>query len=326
MKKVIKDFFTFEKRGQKGLLMLVTILVLQLFVLWALNFYNPTKALGPNLVLVDPNLLDSLQKQDNYQYHTTAAEAFNDDVVALQSYKREVQRFKFNPNTITEEQWLSLGLNKNQVRVIKKYLSRGGHFNYPNEVLKIKVVPASLWNELMPYIELENKSSNNSVNALKTDSSTFDKIDKEQLKAERLKELTKNLNFEFNTCARWNIKQLNLIDSVTIDKIMRHKKGLGGFINLSQLYEIEGIDTTNFSKLKSHLTLDLMSVKTININNCSVSQLNKHPYLSYNVALALVNYRNAHGKYSQISDLKKCMAMNEQLLKKITPYLRLTDD
>jgi DNA uptake protein ComE-like DNA-binding protein len=101
---------------------------------------------------------------------------------------------------------------------------------------------------------------------------------------------------------------------------------LGGFVSLAQLYEMEGIDTTNFGLLKTHLTLDLMSIKTININNCSVSQLSKHPYLSYNVATALVNYRNAHGKYTQISDLKKCMAMNDQLLKKITPYLRLTDD
>jgi DNA uptake protein ComE-like DNA-binding protein len=107
---------------------------------------------------------------------------------------------------------------------------------------------------------------------------------------------------------------------------MRYKKGLGGFVNLAQLYEPEGIDTTNFAKLKSHLTLDVMSVKTININNCSVSQLNKHPYISNNIAIALVNYRNAHGKYAQMADLKKCMAMNENLLKKITPYLRLGDE
>ena len=150
--------------------------------------------------------------------------------------------------------------------------------------------------------------------------------EKDKENTERLNEIRKTLNFEFNTCNRFNLKQLNLIDSITIEKLLRYKNGLGGFINLTQLYELEGIDTTNFSKLKSHLSLDVQSVKTININTCSVLQLNKHPYLSYNVATALVNYRNAHGKFEKIADLKKCMAMNENLLKKITPYLRLSDD
>jgi DNA uptake protein ComE-like DNA-binding protein len=326
MKKVLKDFFTFEKRGQKGLFVLVLILSTQLLVLWLLNFYNPLKNTSPNLIMVDPSLLDSLENQ-NYQYHETkAAEAFNEDIVTFHSYKNEVQRFKFNPNTIDENGWIKLGINKNQIRVITKYLQHGGHFDYPSEVLKIKAVPISVWNELIPYIELEAKTSSLQNNMSLKDSINPSLVDKEKSIEERLTTFRKNLNFEFNTCNRFNLQQLNLIDSVTIDKIIRYKKGLGGFVSLAQLYEMEGIDTTNFGLLKTHLTLDLMSIKTININNCSVSQLSKHPYLSYNVATALVNYRNAHGKYTQISDLKKCMAMNDQLLKKITPYLRLTDD
>jgi uncharacterized circularly permuted ATP-grasp superfamily protein len=61
--------------------------------------------------LIDTNLLDSLQKQDQPFAETKAAEAFNDDVVSFQSYKKENKRFKFNPNTITNEEWLSLGLS-----------------------------------------------------------------------------------------------------------------------------------------------------------------------------------------------------------------------
>lgn len=326
MKKLFKDFFTFEKRGQKGLFLLVIILVLQLLVLWLLNFYNPLHNSSPNLILVDPGLLDSLQNRSHQIHETKFAEAFNDDVVTYHAYSKEQQRFKFNPNTINEEQWISLGLNANQAISIKKYLQKGGHFDYPEAVLKFKAVPQKLWNELIPYIEIENTATSHNANPIVKDSIHVIAVDKEKLKEERLQAFRKALNFEFNTCTRWNLQQLNLIDSVTIDKLMRYKKGLGGFVNLAQLYEIEGVDTNNFSKLITHLTLDVMSVKTININNCSVSQLSKHPYLSYNVAMALVNYRNAHGKYAQIADLKKCMAMNDHLLKKITPYLRLSDD
>jgi competence protein ComEA len=327
MKKALKDFFTFEKRGQKGLMVLIIVLSTQLLILWALHFYNPIKKVAPNLILVDTNLLDSLQKQDQQFVETKAAEAFNDDVVSFQSYKKENKRFKFNPNTITDEEWLSLGLSVKQVKIIRKYLDKGGSFKNPTDVLKIKYVNESLWNELIPYIEIEEpKAEEIKRYTFTKDTSAAALAEKAKENTERLNELRKTLNFEFNTCNRFNLKQLNLIDSVTIEKLLRYKNGLGGFINLTQLYELEGIDTTNFSKLKSHLSLDVQSVKTININTCSVLQLNKHPYLSYNVATALVNYRNAHGKFEKIADLKKCMAMNDNLLKKIAPYLRLNDD
>jgi DNA uptake protein ComE-like DNA-binding protein len=327
MKKAFKDFFTFEKRGQKGLFVLVIILSLQLIVLWLLNFYNPLQKASPEFILTDVALLDSLEKQENNTYEVQAADAFNDDVVAFHSYKNEGKRFMFNPNTITDEEWISLGLSAKQTKVIRKYLGKGGSFKKPADVLNFKFVKEELWNELIPYIVIDtpNFSKTNSYTFTK-DTSAAAVAQKAQEKAERLIEFRKNLNFEFNTCSRFNLKQLNLLDSITIDNIMRYKKGLGGFVNLAQLYEPEGIDTNNFAKLKTHLTLDLMSVKTININNCSVSQLNKHPYISNNIAIALVNYRNAHGKFNQIADLKKCMAMNDNLLKKITPYLRLSDD
>lgn len=326
MKKVLRDFFTFEKRGHKGMILLLIILTLQLITLWLCNFYQPLNKSTPEFVLVNPHLLDSLDKHSQRSNEAKTAEAFNDDVVTFRSYKKQAQRFKFNPNTISDEGWLSLGLNKGQVRTIRKYIDKGGKFRRAEEVFKIKVVDETLWKELIPYIELENIKTLATPTAVLKDSNIISEIDKEKLKEERFNNFRKNLKFEFNTCSRFNLKQLNLLDSITIDKIVYYKRALGGFISLEQLYEIEQIDTTNFAQLKSHLSLDLMSVKTININNCSVSQLNKHPYISYNVATALVNYRNTHGKYSQISDLKKCMAMNDQLLKKIAPYLRLSDN
>jgi hypothetical protein len=60
MKKAFKDFFTFEKRGQKGLFVLVIILSIQLIVLWLLNFYKPLQKASPEFILTDVALLDSL--------------------------------------------------------------------------------------------------------------------------------------------------------------------------------------------------------------------------------------------------------------------------
>jgi DNA uptake protein ComE-like DNA-binding protein len=329
MIKALKDFFTFEKRGLKGVVILSVMLCLQLLILWLLNYYHPHKEVKPNLVTVDPALLDSLELYSQRSYEPAASEVYNEDVVNIHQYKQKAQRFSFNPNNVSNEQWEQLGLSKYQVKSVRKYIDRGGRFKKPEDVLKIKVVNPELWKDLIPYIEIphgENTLASKSKEQLQTDSLANNKKLRELERQKMLEERKKNLIFDFNTCNRYNLEMLDLLDSLTIEKIMRYKKAIGGFVSLNQLYEIEQIDTNNFTQLKSHLTLDLMSLRTININTCNASQLSKHPYVSYNTAVALVNYRKTHGKYAQLSDLKKCIATNEALLKKIGPYLRFNDD
>ena len=191
MKKALKDFFTFEKRGQKGLMVLIIVLSTQLLILWALYFYNPIKAIEPNLILVDTNLLDSLQKQDQPFVETKADEAFNDDVVSFQSYKKENKRFNFNPNTITNEEWLSLGLSAKQVKIIRKYLDKGGSFKTPTDVLKIKYVNETLWNELIPYIVIEEPKAEEIKRYTNTKDTSAAAL------AEKAKEKAEKLNFYY---------------------------------------------------------------------------------------------------------------------------------
>jgi DNA uptake protein ComE-like DNA-binding protein len=324
MKKAIKDFFTFDKRGFNGVVVLIVILCLQLITLWLLNFYQPLSKVNPQPVLVNPALLDSLEYHSKRKYESKVQETFDEDVVKRHYSDKQKKRFVFNPNSVSQQQWEELGLSKNQAKSVRKYIERGGKFMKPEDVLKIKVVKPELWNELIPYIVISQTSK--PVEIAQKDTADTKKIDKEKERLRLLEERKRTLVFDINTCNRYNFQMLDLLDSLSIEKIMRYKKALGGFVSLNQLYEIDQIDTTNFTQLKSHLLLDLMSLRTININTCSASQLSKHPYVTYNTAVALVNYRITHGKYAQLSDLKKCVAANDALLKKLGPYLRFNDD
>ena len=53
----------------------------------------------------------------------------------------------------------------------------------------------------------------------------------------------------------------------------------------------------------------------------TVDELKTHPYLRYNIANAIVQYRIQHGSFSSVSDIKKIMMITDEIYNKAAPYL-----
>jgi competence ComEA-like helix-hairpin-helix protein len=51
-----------------------------------------------------------------------------------------------------------------------------------------------------------------------------------------------------------------------------------------------------------------------------LEELKKNPYF-YKTAKAIIAYREQHGKFQNAQDLLKTKVLDEEQLKKITPYL-----
>jgi DNA uptake protein ComE-like DNA-binding protein len=49
--------------------------------------------------------------------------------------------------------------------------------------------------------------------------------------------------------------------------------------------------------------------------------MSSHPYISKNVAISIINYRNRHGEYLVIEDVMKSELVDEELFRKLAPYL-----
>ena len=64
-------------------------------------------------------------------------------------------------------------------------------------------------------------------------------------------------------------------------------------------------------------------IQKININTVSFDELKSHPYIGYNIALSLINYRKQHGEYTVLSDIKKSALVTEDVYEKISPYLTI---
>ena len=143
-------------------------------------------------------------------------------------------------------------------------------------------------------------------------------------KAGYKKPLTYKVKFgeiiEINSANIATLSKIRGIGTTLATRINRYKERLGGFLYKEQLMEVYGIDSLKYNRIKDEVRINDSVVKKININNISFLQLRLFPYLNFNQANAIIEYRNQHGKYVTFIDLKNIAILNAKDLHRIEPY------
>ena len=81
---------------------------------------------------------------------------------------------------------------------------------------------------------------------------------------------------------------------------VRSRDRLGGFYNVSQLRDLDGFP----AEALPFLTLRGEKITKLNINQLSLSQLRKHPYINYFQAKAICDYRRLKGPLHSLDQLR----------------------
>src|SRR5258705_24726 len=111
------------------------------------------------------------------------------------------------------------------------------------------------------------------------------------------------------------------IGSKLAARIVTFRDKLGGFYSIEQVRETYGLPDSTFQKIKQWLKLDNASVKKININTATVDELKAHPYIKFSIANPIVAYRTENWLFTKLEDIKKVMAVTNELYDKIVSYL-----
>ncbi len=111
------------------------------------------------------------------------------------------------------------------------------------------------------------------------------------------------------------------IGSKLSQRIIAFRDKLGGFHSVDQVGETYLLPDSTFQKIKSRLVISDTMVKQININLASVDEMKVHPYLRYALANAIFQYRQQHGNFNSVGDIKKIMLVTEDIFNKVAPYL-----
>lgn len=271
-----------------------------------------------------PYVYRSVSKPEIYEFEKFKREI--DDFKALTQKQRTVYKevrnqiedkdfkadyFVFDPNNLSEKEWQKLGLSSRQIRVIKNYEAKGGRFYKKEDLKKIYSIPASQYLHLEPYIHISS-----------TYPETFKASGSDEYKRpDNTYKRDASVIIELNAADSAIMEGIRGIGPVFASRIIRYRNRLGGFYSKEQLREVYGLDSLKYLQLKDWVIVDVSFIQKININTATFDQLKRHPYLSYKQMNAIIQYHKQHGDYKSSDDLRKVAILNEEIIRKIEPYL-----
>ncbi|MFT2007478.1 ComEA family DNA-binding protein [Pontibacter sp. 13R65] len=316
LKRLIRRHLGFSQGEVNGFLLLISLLVLftAATILYDTFLFPAPAAADLNR---EQQVLDSLVAQLELRDETRRnTSQFKPPAVALKP---------FNPNTLSAEQWQELGLPKFLAQRILNYRQKVGDFTHKAEVQKIYGLPDSVYQQLRPYIQLPDERPSKYGNRSRDMAATPDRpaagFNREYPRREKFVLAP----FNINTADTTQLKQIRGIGSKLSARIVKYRDGLGGFRDMGQLREVFGLSPEVVDSLQkySYVQQGYMPHKTVELNTATADQLRVHPYISPNLARAIVAYREQHGPYKQVEDIQKIKIVNPELYEKLRPYLTL---
>ncbi|MEJ8758080.1 helix-hairpin-helix domain-containing protein [Pontibacter sp. H259] len=311
LKRWIRNYFGFSQREVNGFLWLISILVLLMAAPFLFNRFYSSPSTGVADTR-DQKLLDSLVAQLEAAPDKYNRERRTVPLVALRP---------FNPNQLTLEQWQAFGLPKYLSQRIINYRSKVGDFTYKAELSKIYGLPDSVFRRLYPYIDLpETRPDKYNRNKRFAGNKPYPKPNWETKPRERFILAP----FNINTADTTQLKQVRGIGSKLSGRIVKYRDKLGGFYSLVQLREVYGLQPDVIDSLEKYtFVAKTNSLKSLNLNTVTVEELRSHPYMTSNLARAIVAYREQHGRFETVEELKKIKIIKPEQYEKLKPYLAL---
>ena len=307
----IGEYFTFTRKERIGILTIVVLIVL----VWI--FPQVIKSSKSQMPIGDTSwitAISNLEPKGNDSTNSVAAgnETLNDmvyDQTAKRTNEMEHKLFPFDPNTIPPDVWRKLGVREKTIVTIQNYLNKGGHFNSAGDLKKIYGMHPNEFARLEPYIQIRSKSE-----------ADISRSSGEVQSSSQVHKIGYS-SVEINTADTAALIALPGIGSKLATRIINFRDKLGGFYSIDQVSETYGLPDSTFQRIKPWLKLESVSLKKININTATKDELKSHPYVRWNLANAIAEYRNQHGKFSFVEDLKKVAAITEDIFAKIRPYV-----
>jgi competence protein ComEA len=316
-KEIVIDYLTFTRRDRIGIIAILAIILSVFFLPKMISQGNSKMVLTDTAWMASLKKLEQKDKENNKQYSQYADDNSNNYQYdrSINNYygKPKGELFYFDPNTLTTEGWQKLGLREKTISTIQNYLSKGGHFKKPEDLQRIYGLFPNEFERIAPFIKIESSGETNNY-----------------------KDYSENLPTENQPAkiypSRYSVVDINSADTTAFialhgigsklaARIVNYRDKLGGFYSANQIGETYGLPDSTFQKIKQYLKLENTSIRKIDINTATVDELKLHPYIKWSLANPIVAYRNEHGPFAKVEDIKKVMAVTEEVYNKIVPYL-----
>lgn len=223
--------------------------------------------------------------------------------------------FPFDPNAANIALLQQLGIPEAVAQRIDKYRRKGGKFRYKSDLKKIYGLSEETYQNIYNYIALPA-----------TPAAKEYKKSPEQYTAEKTytKPVAKIQPFDINRADTAQLSGLPGIGRVLSERIVKFRNALGGFHAVWQSKEVYGLNEKAIESLEKYtFVAQSFTVKKININEADIKVFSKHPYVSYELAKAILRHKKTYGNFTSVQSLKEVPGIDEDLLKKLLPYMAI---
>jgi len=254
----------------------------------------------------------------------------------------------FDPNTVDSATLLSFGLKPHQIKVFLNYRRKGAVFRNHESIAKIYTWDDEIIERLMPFVIIgdEYKSKDmlyTSDQHTSTDSrhrygngnyNNYGAPHDRQREAYRQNhtspsdssrhyhgsnKFTSPTRVDINTADSALLTRIPGIGSTTARSIIRLRERLGGFYSTSQVRQIGYLDEN--PELLAWLKTSAVNVRKVDVNTATFNTLRSHPYISYEQAKDILDYRRNYGYIADAEALHSIGIFTDEQLQQLLPYL-----
>lgn len=279
---------------------------------------------------VYPHFKDS--RDSEYGQYQEEAQAFFAELEAggPASPGPVAEAFFFDPNTISRDSLLLLGLPARTASTIVKYRKKGGRFRRPEDLRKLYTLSEEDYERLAPYVRLPAPAS----------------APARQVKLERETSFPPPLQpfpFDPNTATREELLRLGLPDRLA-GNILRYREKGGRFRNPESLKKIYGMDEDTYLALAPFIEIgepDTAAPKpeeerpqayeqapaapvAIDINQAGEQEWQQLQGIGPGYAGRILRFRDKLGGFAYIDQVAETYGLPDSTFRKIRPQLRLS--
>lgn len=205
------------------------------------------------------------------------------------------QFHSFDPNTVSQEELLAMGLRPYQCRSIISFRSKFRPFRDSSDLFKVYGLNQDLVQSMLPYVKLENRE----------------------------KSLTKP-RISLNQSDSLELIELPGLGPYRVEKLLRWRTRLGGFHSLEQLVELGILDSLDLVKVRNRIDI-APAHRRLNLNFGSREELQEHPYINYYLARNILDFREQIRPFKTVDELMNIELVDDVLFSKLAPYLFVSE-
>lgn len=281
-RQIIKAYFNFSKKDRNAVLALATVII---------------------LFIAGKIIVNNMELKPSSDF-TEIIAILEEWETQTESKSGSIHLFRFNPNTISEQELDSLALPGFVKRNIISYRAAGGAFNTVDDVRKIYGMNDSIFAEIENYINIPSKAESKPP-------------------PKKVREIEPELKpFDPNTASENELLE-NGFNSFQASNLVKFRDNGGIFFHPGDLLKIYGIDSVFFKSIEDFVTIveepgHLPSVTEkvlpviIELNSADSVELQKLRGVGPAFARRILNYRELLGGFYSKNQLLEVYGFPEE--------------